>query len=108
MEIGKDRWNQRGPEDYRGSQEAGTKGLCRYALELTSVQVWIGMMVGSRLLATTAAHLLPLADYAGDLDGALLVNEQSQKFVGGFQWSFEGQRGMATFPDCVGVGVSMC
>eukprot|EP00898_Chlorokybus_atmophyticus_P002366 jgi/Chlat1/312/Chrsp1S03065 len=50
------------------------------------LRVWIGVMVGSVVNSTAAAQLLPLADYC-DLDGSLLVTEDSQEFEGGFIWN---------------------
>ncbi len=60
-------------------------------------------MVGSVLNSTTAAHLLPLTDNGGDLDGSLLVTEDSQKFHHGFIWNEEGC--IVWNPNQFGIGV---
>jgi len=49
-----------------------------------------GTMVGSVLNSSVPAHLLPLADCGGDLDGALLTDETSQLFRGGFTPTGDG------------------
>ncbi len=82
------------------------------------------MMVGSSLNSNIAAHLLPFTDRGGDLDGgrpfkvslvdilALLVDDKSQLFEGGFYWSSAKNEdfGYAYFPKSVlqngGIGVS--
>ncbi|EFA75622.1 mandelate racemase/muconate lactonizing enzyme domain-containing protein [Heterostelium album PN500] len=47
--------------------------------------VWIGSMVGSSLNCNAAAHILAsVSDYGGDLDGGLLITDESQLFNGGF------------------------
>ncbi len=51
------------------------------------MQLWIGTMVGSRLNSSAAAQLLPLTSI-GDVDGALLVGDESQANMrGGFLWN---------------------
>jgi L-alanine-DL-glutamate epimerase-like enolase superfamily enzyme len=48
------------------------------------MQVWIGIMVASSLGCTASAHLLPLADGGwGDVDGPLLVTQESDRFLEG-------------------------
>lgn len=55
------------------------------------LKVWIGVMVGSSLNSNAAAHLLcTVADLGSDLDGGLLVDDKSQRFVGGFAWNGDG------------------
>ena len=53
------------------------------------LKIWLGCMVSSRLSCTCSAHLLSLSAIGGDLDGDLLVKEESQGFDGGFQWGTE-------------------
>ena len=65
-------------------------------------QTWVGMMCSSILSANTSAQILPLAG-AGDLDGALLVMEESSKFQGGFEWQL-GEILLTTAP---GFGVTL-
>lgn len=65
---------------YRGAltviDKARTAGL----------NIWVGMMVGSKLASTAAACLLPAATH-GDLDGGLLTSDASQAFLsGGMEW----------------------
>jgi hypothetical protein len=70
---------------------AGLRGALR-AIDTANqlhMKVWIGTMVGSQLNSTGAAQLLPLACF-GDMDGALLTTEDSQRFTGGMQWDSEG------------------
>lgn len=63
------------------------RGLLR-AAAAQGLFVWVGSMVGSRLLMNIAAQALPVAG-RGDLDGASLVTEDSQLFSGGFVWHSE-------------------
>ena len=42
------------------------------AARAASMKVWVGMMVGSLLLSSMPAHLMPLTDIGGDLDGVAL------------------------------------
>jgi L-alanine-DL-glutamate epimerase-like enolase superfamily enzyme len=58
------------------------------------LRVWLGCMVSSRLSCTCSAHLLALSDIGGDLDGDLLVQEESQLFNGGFIWSTQDRNEM--------------
>ncbi|GAM28921.1 hypothetical protein SAMD00019534_120970, partial [Acytostelium subglobosum LB1] len=70
------------------------------------MKVWIGSMVGSSLNSNAAAHLLAiLSDYGGDLDGGLLVDDQSQLFTGGFSIVEDGLVQMSNTHYGVGVVV---
>ncbi|KAJ5066972.1 enolase superfamily member [Anaeramoeba ignava] len=66
------------------------------------LKIWIGMMVGSILLSNASAVLLPLAEKA-DVDGALLVDDQSQPFKGGFEWN--PQTGIISLSQSYGLGI---
>lgn len=44
------------------------------------------MMVASRLSCNIPVHLFSFTDKGGDLDGSLLIQEQSHLFDGGFEW----------------------
>jgi len=69
------------------------------------LKVWLGSMVSSRLSCSCSAHLLSLSDIGGDLDGGLLVNEESQLYSGGMEW-FRGERlGEVGLGNNSGVGV---
>lgn len=70
-----------------------------------NLKIWIGMMVASGLSSNIAAHLLPLADYGGDLDGSLLVEEESELFEGGFTWDTDKDRGTVYLPSLPGIGM---
>lgn len=69
----------------------GIRGLIRAAqcARLCGLRVWIGCMVGSSLNSTISAHVLFLSDTACDLDGALLVQSDGERFRGGFRWSVQ-------------------
>jgi L-alanine-DL-glutamate epimerase-like enolase superfamily enzyme len=54
------------------------------------LKVWLGCMVGSNLNSTQTAVLAPLADGGSDLDGSLLVSEESKVFTGGFRYGSGG------------------
>lgn len=58
-----------------------------HAASTAGVATWLGCMVGSSLNSTQAAHLLPHAvpDCWGDLDGALLTRNESDRFRGGMR-----------------------
>lgn len=64
-------------------------------------------MVASRLNSSTAAHLVPFANFGCDLDGSLLVDEPSQKFTGGFEWGSQESKyfGFVTLSNLDGIGV---
>ncbi|KAF2075032.1 hypothetical protein CYY_003684 [Polysphondylium violaceum] len=51
------------------------------------LKTWIGCMVASSLNVSTAAHILTcLSEYGGDLDGGLLIDDETQLFENdGFQ-----------------------
>jgi len=66
------------------------------------LKVWFGCMVGSNLNSTQAAALAPLADGGSDLDGSLLVTEESKAFTGGFQFGPNGSIVLEALP---GLGV---
>eukprot|EP00823_Brevimastigomonas_motovehiculus_P008028 TRINITY_DN727_c1_g1_i1.p1 TRINITY_DN727_c1_g1~~TRINITY_DN727_c1_g1_i1.p1 ORF type:complete len:558 (-),score=148.75 TRINITY_DN727_c1_g1_i1:133-1806(-) len=68
-----------------GGFRGAIKGIL--AAQKYRLKVWIGSMVSSCLNCSGAAQLLPFAtDGYGDLDGNLLVTEESQLFSGGFTW----------------------
>lgn len=68
--------------------------------------VWLGVMVGSTLNSATTGQLLPLAR-CGDLDGALLVAPDSDRFGGGFVWHGAGDamHGRISLTAAPGTGV---
>jgi len=68
------------------------------------LKVWFGCMVGSNLNSTQAAALAPLADGGSDLDGSLLVTEDSKLFTGGFQF---GPNGTIVLEPLAGLGVQL-
>eukprot|EP01132_Coremiostelium_polycephalum_P011878 gene11878-14529_t len=52
------------------------------------LKIWVGCMVASKLNVSAAAHLLVcLSEEGGDLDGELLVDDDSQFFENGFSIS---------------------
>jgi L-alanine-DL-glutamate epimerase-like enolase superfamily enzyme len=51
-----------------------------------NLQIWVGIMVSSRLSCSAASHILPYATFGGDLDGPLLVTEATDKFTDGMEW----------------------
>jgi hypothetical protein len=61
-------------------------------------------MVGSNLNSTQTAALAPLADGGSDLDGSLLVTEDSKLFTGGFQF---GPNGTIVLEPLAGLGVQL-
>lgn len=61
------------------------------------LKIMIGCMIESSVLATAAAHLTPLCDYA-DLDGPLLITDDPYQGV-----RYEGAR--LCLPDAAGLGV---
>lgn len=65
--------------------------------------VWIGIMVSSRVSTTAAAALLSLSKFGGDLDGQLLVSEESDKFTGGLHW--DTSRGLVAPADGPGLAL---
>ena len=66
--------------------------------------VWFGTMLGSTLNSATVAHLLPLSELGGDLDGTLLVAPAGDVFEGGFDWRCDS--GRAELPRAApGIGV---
>jgi len=68
------------------------------------LKVWLGCMVGSNLNSTQTAALAPLADGGSDLDGSLLVTEDSKAFTGGFQY---GPLGSIVLHATPGLGVQL-
>jgi len=62
------------------------------------------MMVASNLNCNSAASLFPFTDNGGDLDGGLLIEEDSQWFEGGFTW---GQNGHILLSQTIGIGVNL-
>ena len=69
-----------------------------------NLQVWIGSMVGSSLLMNMAVVLTPLSTYS-DLDGFLLVDEESQPTKGGFTWDVEN--GIIKLSKDIGLGITL-
>jgi L-Ala-D/L-Glu epimerase len=69
-----------------------------HAARALGMQIMLGCMIESSVLATAAAHLTPLCDHA-DLDGPLLVDDDPFAGV-----RFEG--GRLRLPDAPGLGVA--
>ena len=69
-----------------------------------NLKIWIGCMVGSSILMNMASVLTPLSTYS-DLDGFLLVEEDSQPGKGGFQW--DGEKGIIKLSKDKGLGVTL-
>ena len=69
-----------------------------------NLKIWIGSMVGSSLLMSMAAVLTPLSTYS-DLDGFLLVDEDSQPAKGGFIW--DAENGIIKLSKDIGFGVNL-
>jgi len=65
----------------RGALKTANIAKSTYHLKL-----WFGCMVSSRLSCTCSSHLMSLSEIGGDLDGDLLITENSQAFTGGFEW----------------------
>ena len=71
------------------------------AAQSQGLLIWFGCMVGSNLNSTATSHMFSLA-CCSDLDGALLVTDQSKLFHGGFQF----KNSSISLPiDTFGVGV---
>lgn len=71
------------------------------------LMVWFGCMVGSNINSTSTAHIFSLA-CCSDLDGALLVTQDSQLFFGGFEYVLpQGNILLPSTVDksCYGIGV---
>jgi L-alanine-DL-glutamate epimerase-like enolase superfamily enzyme len=68
------------------------------------LKVWLGCMVGSNLNSTQTAALAPLVGGGSDLDGSLLVAEDSKIFTGGFRFGPGGTIVLDTLP---GLGVEL-
>ena len=66
------------------------------------LKIWIGCMVGSSLLMNMGATLTPLSTFS-DLDGGLLVTEESQPGKGGFIWN--EKEGVIELSKDIGFGV---
>ena len=78
-------------EAFKAVQAAQNQGLL----------IWFGCMVGSNLNSTATSHIFSLA-CCSDLDGALLVTDQSKLFHGGFQFK---NSSISLPTDIFGVGV---
>jgi L-alanine-DL-glutamate epimerase-like enolase superfamily enzyme len=52
-----------------------------HAAKQRGLQIWIGVMVSSQLSTATHLQILPLASVGGDLDGSLLIHEDSDRWV---------------------------
>jgi L-alanine-DL-glutamate epimerase-like enolase superfamily enzyme len=79
-----------------GGMREGLKMI--HAARALGMKIMIGCMIESSVLATAAAHLTPLVDYA-DLDGPLLITDDP--FVG---VRYDG--GQLRLPDAPGLGVA--
>lgn len=75
---------------------------CQEKAKQLNLKIWIGCMVGSSILMNMAAALTPLATYS-DLDGFLLVDENSQPGKGGFTW--DADEGVIHLSKDYGIGV---
>ena len=75
---------------------------CQEKAKQLNLKIWIGCMVGSSILMNMAAALTPLATYS-DLDGFLLVDEDSQPGKGGFTW--DADEGVIHLSKDYGIGV---
>lgn len=65
--------------------------------------VWLGIMVTSTISCTAVSMLMPLATSRyGDLDGPLLVDNETLTFEGGFDWGADGR---ISFTSGVGLGI---
>jgi len=84
----------------------GIRGALKtiHCAKQNGLKVWIGMMVASNLNSNSAASLFPFTDNGGDLDGGLLIEEDSQWFEGGFTW---GQNGHILLSQTIGIGVNL-
>jgi L-alanine-DL-glutamate epimerase-like enolase superfamily enzyme len=70
------------------------------------LRVWLGSMVSSSLSCTCFAHLLGLSDIGGDLDGGLLVDDDSQILIGNFEWTAKDQpKGVIALQQKNGIGL---
>ena len=77
------------------------------AARAAGLKVWVGMMVGSLLLSSMPAHLMPLTDVGGDLDGAMWVLPESNLFDAGYTPRGDGMVHLASLmePCAYGNGV---
>ena len=75
---------------------------CEEKAKELNLKIWIGCMVGSSILMNMAAVLTPLSTYS-DLDGFLLVDEDSHPGKGGFTW--DAENGIIHLSQDIGLGV---
>ncbi|GIQ84498.1 mandelate racemase/muconate lactonizing enzyme/methylaspartate ammonia-lyase [Kipferlia bialata] len=67
--------------------------LAAQTAKQAGLDVWAGIMVVSTLGVNASVVILKAATLGGDLDGALLVTPDSDKFSGGWQWGSEAGLG---------------
>ena len=77
---------------------------CEEKAKSLNLKIWIGCMVGSSILMNMAAVLTPLSTYS-DLDGFLLVDEDSHPGKGGFTWDV--QNNVIHLSKDIGLGISL-
>lgn len=75
---------------------------CEKMAKKLGLKVWIGTMVGSCLAMNMCATVVPLAVYS-DMDGGLLLTEESQPGKGGFIW--DKKKGCIVLSHEPGLGV---
>ncbi len=85
-----------------GGHRAALK--CVEKAKKLGLKIWIGTMVGSSLLMNMAAALTPAAVYS-DMDGELLVTDESQPCGKGFEWDVKKR--VIHLSGAPGVGVSL-
>jgi L-alanine-DL-glutamate epimerase-like enolase superfamily enzyme len=86
----------------------GVRGALKAILSAkeNGLKVWLGSMVSSSLSCTCFAHLMSFAEIGGDLDGGLLVDDNSQILTGNFSWSTPNQaHGVISLPNSKGIGL---
>jgi L-alanine-DL-glutamate epimerase-like enolase superfamily enzyme len=68
-------------------KSAGIRGAVEalYQAEKLGMQKWVGIMIGSSLNSTQAAHVACLASKGVDLDGPLQIDPSSERFSCGFE-----------------------
>lgn len=97
--------------NFKLEKAGGIRGVLRGIITAkeNNLKIWLGCMVSSRLSCTCSAHLLSLSEIGGDLDGDLLVKEESQIFRGGFAWLNENPEQLgfvALGTDIPGIGLT--
>eukprot|EP01124_Arcella_intermedia_P015873 TRINITY_DN22432_c0_g1_i2.p1 TRINITY_DN22432_c0_g1~~TRINITY_DN22432_c0_g1_i2.p1 ORF type:complete len:422 (-),score=74.35 TRINITY_DN22432_c0_g1_i2:57-1151(-) len=66
--------------------------------------IWFGLMVCSSLSTRATATLLPLATFGGDLDGSLLILDESDLFQSNLIWDSTGNVTLSNHP---GLGATL-